>query len=139
MSCCKSSPQRNKVSKPVLLQRNCSRTIFILWLLCGRVVRMTMYDQKHHGTTERHCNLQVRIENQENFEAHHSAQNEKVQGNLRVKYISCQRGTILMCPGSLQTPQKQAIIPKKWRENFPTTKFALLFMAWMWIPHMCYY
>ena len=34
---------------------------------------------------------------------------------------------------------KQAIILKKWRENISATKFALLFMAWMWIPHIfCY-
>ncbi len=33
---------------------------------------------------------------------------------------------------------KQAIIPKKWREHFPGTKIALLFMALMWIPHICY-
>ena len=35
------------------------------------------------------------------------------------------------------TVWKQAIHPKKWRENFPAIKIALLFMAQMWIPHIC--
>ncbi len=32
---------------------------------------------------------------------------------------------------------KQGIHSKKWRENFPATKIALLFMTQIWIPNIC--
>ncbi len=68
----------------------------------------------------------------------------KAHFQLPLINLQCEHSTYFMSTYSrylctnqnTSTVWRKAIQPKKWRENFPAMKIPLLFMSYMWIPHI---